>query len=95
METLTKPWDRQGVAQRLALSRAVCSIQSASRITDNLREQAEAMNGHPRADLPAMRCTAAYCVQPTDVWGEAMIPPCHLCTHFRPRELQLEHPVLP
>lgn len=95
MEKMTKTWDRPGAAQRLALTRAVCSVQAASRITDNLRSQGEAMHGHPRADLPAMTCTADYCVQPTDVWGEGLIPPCHLCTHFRPRAQQLEAPVLP
>ena len=95
MEILTKPWDRQGAAQQLALTRALCSVQSASRITDHLRAQGETMHGHPRADLPEMICTADYCVQPTDVWGEGMLPPCHLCTHFRPRALQLEDSVLP
>lgn len=92
---ITRAWDRQGAAQQLALTRALCSVQSAARITDNLRAQGEAAHGHPRADLPAMICTADYCVQPTDIWGEGMIPPCHLCQHFRPRTLQLEDPVLP
>lgn len=92
---LTRTWDRPGAAQRLALTRALCSVQSASRITDHLRAQEEAKHGHPRADLPAMICTADYCVQPTDVWGEGMLPPCHLCQHFRPRSLQLEDSVLP
>lgn len=92
---ITRAWDRQGAAQQLALTRALCSVQSAARITDHLRSQDEATHGHPRADLPAMICTADYCVQPTDVWGEGMLPPCHLCQHFRPRTLQLEDPVLP
>lgn len=92
---ITRAWDRQGAAQRLALTRAVCSVQSAARITDHLRSQDETKHGHPRADLPAMICTADYCVQPTDVWGEGMLPPCHLCQHFRPRALQLEAQELP
>lgn len=86
---LTKTWDRPGAAQRLALTRALCSVQSAARTTDRIRAQTEAANGTPRADLPVMICDADYCVQPLEAWGEGLIPPCHLCLHFRPKSRQL------
>lgn len=95
IQPITRAWDRPGAAQRLALTRALCSVQCAARTTDSIREQAETTHGHPRADLPEMFCAADYCSQPTATWGEGMLPPCHLCQHFRPRELQLEDPVLP
>lgn len=96
MEEMKHPlWDRQGAAQQLALSRAVCSVQHAARITDRIRQQNEATNGHPRANIPAMICDADYCVQPIETWGEALVPPCHLCLHYRPKVVQLKEPLQP
>lgn len=82
-------WDRSGAAQQLALTRSICAGQSAARITDRIRVAAEASNGSPRADLPVMICDSAYCVQPVEVWGEGLLPPCHLCLHYRPKAVQL------
>lgn len=82
-------WDKSGAAQALALTRAVCSGQTAARITDRIRANTETINGGPRADLPAMICDADYCVQPVEVWGEGLLPPCHLCLHYRPKAVQL------
>lgn len=82
-------YDRPGAAQQLALTRAVMSCQRAARITDQLRDAREKAEGQPAAALPPMICDAAYCVQPVEVWGEGLLPPCHLCLHYRPARQQL------
>lgn len=82
-------WDRSGAAQALALTRTVCAGQSAARITDRIRAETEAAHGKPRADIPVMICDAEYCVQPIEIWGEGLLPPCHLCLHYRPKSVQL------
>lgn len=82
-------YDRSGTAQALALSRAVLSVQRAARITDQIREARETAEGQPKAALPPMICDADYCVQPVEIWGEGLLPPCHLCLHYRPSRRQL------